>query len=154
MIDGKRYVAGTISILICAALVLLVVAIVALCGGAIMTFFGFRYDSVWSILLFFIIVMLISYPFEMLAGALPRVLLALDKLSKPLAILLYLVLDILVTYVAFSFVDSVMDSVSTTPLSLFVLAGILALFGIRDVSRKPKILERRKEIGEWEDTEK
>ena len=47
-----------------------------------MRLFGFYYTSVGSIILFFIIATIISYPFSLLADVLPKALLMLEKIGK------------------------------------------------------------------------
>ena len=100
--------------------------------------FGFEYRTVWSIVLYFIIVSIVSFPFDFLVAAIPRVLLAYRKITKQVAIALYLVLDIMLSYIGFSLIDYFMDSVSATDISILVLAIIFSLFGIKDVDKKLK----------------
>lgn len=47
-----------------------------------MRLFGFYYTSVGSIILFFIIATIISYPFSLLADVLPKALLMLEKSKR------------------------------------------------------------------------
>lgn len=114
------------------------VSVIAIFGGAIMKLFGFEYRTVWSIVLYFIIVSIVSFPFDFLVAAIPRVLLAYRKITKQVAIALYLVLDIMLSYIGFSLIDYFMDSVSATDISILVLAIIFSLFGIKDVDKKLK----------------
>lgn len=137
-INWKKTCAALISMLICVALVVAVVAVLALFGGAIMNLFGFQYDSVWSIILFFGIIVSLSFPLEPLVGAIPRVLLAFGKVPKTAAILMYIALDVLLSYVVFHFVDILMPSVAATDISILVLAFLMSLPGIKDVDKKPK----------------
>ena len=121
-----------------AILFVALVAVIAIFGGAIMKLFGFEYRTVWSIVLYFIIVSIVSFPFDFLVAAIPRVLLAYRKITKQVAIALYLVLDIMLSYIGFSLIDYFMDSVSATDISILVLAIIFSLFGIKDVDKKLK----------------
>lgn len=121
-----------------AILFVALVSVIAIFGGAIMKLFGFEYRSVWSIILYFIIVSIVSFPFDFLVAAIPRVLLAYRKITKQVAIALYLVLDIMLSYIGFSLIDYFMDSVSATDISILVLAIIFSLFGIKDVDKKLK----------------
>lgn len=121
-----------------AILFVALVSVIAIFGGAIMKLFGFEYRSVWSIVLYFIIVSIVSFPFDFLVAAIPRVLLAYRKITKQVAIALYLVLDIMLSYIGFSLIDYFMDSVSATDISILVLAIIFSLFGIKDVDKKLK----------------
>ena len=121
-----------------AILFVALVSVIAIFGGAIMKLFGFEYRTVWSIVLYFIIVSIVSFPFDFLVAAIPRVLLAYRKIKKQVAIALYLVLDIMLSYIGFSLIDYFMDSVSATDISILVLAIIFSLFGIKDVDKKLK----------------
>lgn len=121
-----------------AILFVALVSVIAIFGGAIMKLFGFEYRTVWSIVLYFIIVSIVSFPFDFLVAAIPRVLLAYRKITKQVAIALYLVLDIMLSYIGFSLIDYFMDSVSATDISILVLAIIFSLFGIKDVDKKLK----------------
>ena len=56
-----------------AVVILAVIALIAVVSGSIMRLFGFEYESVWSIILFFIIVMIVGFPLEVLSSALPAV---------------------------------------------------------------------------------
>ena len=48
-------------------IVLLIVFVLACFGGVIMHFFGFYYESVWKLMLFFILSGLVGLPLELLA---------------------------------------------------------------------------------------
>ena len=87
-----------ITLLLCGVLLIIVLSVLALISGAIMKVFGFEYRSIGSIILFFIIATIISYPLGLIAGALPKALLSLDKVSMPTAITLYLILDTFATF--------------------------------------------------------
>mgnify|MGYP000614058895 CR=1 FL=1 len=63
-----------------------------------MRLFGFYYTSVGSIILFFIIATIISYPFSLLADVLPKALLMLEKIDKQSAVIMYLLLDTFATF--------------------------------------------------------
>ena len=121
-----------------AILFVALVSVIAIFGGAIMKLFGFEYRTVWSIVLYFIIVSIVSFPFDFLVAAIPRVLLAYRKITKQVAIALYLVLDIMLSYIGFSLIDYFMDSVSATDISILVLAIIFSLFGISAQDKKLK----------------
>ena len=84
-----------ITLLLCGVLFIIVLSVLALISGAIMKVFGFEYRSIGSIILFFIIATIISYPLGLIAGAFPKALLSLDKVSIHTAMALYLILDFL-----------------------------------------------------------
>ena len=113
-------------------------SIIALLCGAIMKIFGFEYESIGSIILFFVIATIISYPFSLIAEVLPKVVLSFGKLPKQMAILFYIILDTFATFYGLRVVDYFMQSVSATDISIIIVSLILALFGINDVDKKTK----------------
>ena len=69
-----------ITLLLCGVLFIIVLSVLALISGAIMKVFGFEYRSIGSIILFFIIATIISYPLGLIAGAFPKALLSLESI--------------------------------------------------------------------------
>lgn len=114
-----------------------VFSLVALFGGAIMHFFGFTYQSVGSIILFFVITGLAGFPCEILARALPMALLHMGKLSITAARVVFFLLDMTVTVFFMLLVDYFMDSVSATDLSVIVIAAMMALSSVGDIKEEP-----------------
>lgn len=57
-----------------AVVILAVIVVIAVVSGSIMRLFGFEYESVWGIILFFIIVMIVGFPLEILSSACRRCL--------------------------------------------------------------------------------
>ena len=104
-----------------------------------MRMFGFEYESVGSIILFFVIATIISYPFSMIAMVLPKIFLSLGKVSKQMAILFYIILDTFATFYGLRVVDYFMQSVSATDISIAIVSLIIALFGINDVDKNKGI---------------
>ena len=98
-----------------------------------MGFFGFSYTSVGSVILFFMIAAMISYPLNLLASALPKALLALDKIDRRSAVMLYLLLDTAATFIGLHIVDYVMQSISATTISIMMISFVLALLGMSEV---------------------
>ena len=120
--------------MVCGALFVGVLSIIALICGAVMRLFGFYYTSVGSIVLFFIIATIISYPLNLLASALPKALLALEKINKQSAVIMYLLLDTVATFIGLNIVDYFMQSISATTISILIVSFLLALFGKSEVS--------------------
>ena len=64
-------------------LILLAILIaLAIFGGSIMHLFGFRYLSVGKAILFFVVATVVSYPINLIAGALPDALYHLNKITR------------------------------------------------------------------------
>ena len=119
-----------------ALLIIIVLAIIAIFSGAIMRLLGFEYESVGGFILYFIIASVVSYPINLIAGALPKALLNLDRITREIAICMYVLLDTIATFYGFYIVDYFMPSVSANTISLIVLALVFALFGISDIKKK------------------
>ena len=119
-----------------ALLIIIVLAIIAIFSGAIMRLLGFEYESVGGFILYFIIASVVSYPINLIAGALPKALLNLDRITREIAVCMYVLLDTIATFYGFYIVDYFMPSVSANTISLIVLALVFALFGISDIKEK------------------
>ena len=122
--------------LICSVLFIGFLSIIALLCGAVMKLFGFEYESVGSVILFFIISTIISYPFGLIAGALPKALLYCEKIQRKTAVIIYVLLDTFATYIGLRVVDYFMESVSAAKVSVLVVSFALSLFGIEDIDKK------------------
>ena len=125
-----------ITFILGALLIIVVLAIIAIFSGAIMRLLGFEYESVGGFILYFIIASVVSYPINLIAGALPKALLNLDRITREIAVCMYLLLDTIATFYGFYIVDYFMPSVSANTISLTVLALVFALFGISDIKKK------------------
>ena len=119
-----------------ALLIIIVLAIIAIFSGAIMRLLGFEYESVGGFILYFIIASVVSYPINLIAGALPKALLNLDRITREIAVCMYVFLDTIATFYGFYIVDYFMPSVSANTISLIVLALVFALFGISGIKKK------------------
>ena len=101
-----------------------------------MRLFGFEYESIGSIDLFFLIAALLSFPLNLIAGALPKALYALQRMNKLSALILYLELDTIATSIGLMIVDHYMTSISASTLSIIVISFLLALPGKDDFKEK------------------
>ena len=117
-----------------AVLIIAVLSIIAIFSSAIMRLLG--YESVGGFILYFIIASIVSYPMNLVAGAFPKALLNLDRITREMAVCMYVLLDTITTFFGFYIVDYFMPSVSANTISLIVLALVFALFGISDVKKK------------------
>ena len=124
------------TIIICGMIFMGMLSIIALVCGAIMRFLGFQYESAGSIVLFFTIATVISYPLNLVAGALPKALYELKRISKLCALVLYLILDTTATSLGLTAVDNCMSSVSATTISIVIISFLLALLGKDDFKDK------------------
>ncbi len=124
-----------ITFIVCGTIFVAVLSVIALLSGVIMRLFGFRYQSIWSIILFFIIATVVSYPINLIAGGLPKALYKLKRISKNIAIILYLALDTIATCFGLMIVDYCMSTIFASDLSKLVISFILALPGIEDFKK-------------------
>ena len=113
--------------------ILIIVSVIAIFAGAIMQFFGFRYNSVLDIILFFLISTIISLPINFIAEGLPKALLKLKKLNLYGARILFILLDTVATAIGMTIVDQFMPNVSATDSSILVIAFILAILSVKDI---------------------
>lgn len=125
--------------LLCGMLLMIVLSIIALLSGAIMKMFGFEYRSIGSIILFFTIATILSYPLSLLAEALPSALLSLNRISVKIAKLLYVVLDTFVTFFGLKITDYYMQSISAKDISILVISLIFALLCMNDVEKNSNL---------------
>lgn len=119
-----------------AVLIIGVLSVLAVFSSVIMRLLGFEYKTVGSFILYFSIASFVSYPMNLIAGALPKALLNLDKLSKKMTVCLYMILDTMATFWGFHIVDYFMPTVSTSGISLIVISVIFTLFGVSDIAEK------------------
>ena len=133
----EKYKEKIITLLLCGVLFIIVLSVLALISGAIMKVFGFEYRSIGSIILFFIIATIISYPLGLIAGAFPKALLSLDKVSIHTAMALYLILDTFATFWGLRITDYCMRTISAEDISIFVISLIFALLGVSDIKKIP-----------------
>ena len=121
-----------ITFIVCVTIFVAVLSVIALLSGVVMRLFGFRYQSIWSIILFFIIATVVSYPINLIAGGLPKAFYKLKRISKNIAIILYLALDTIATCFGLLIVDYCMSTIAASDLSKLVISFILVLPGIDD----------------------
>ena len=125
-----------VAVLLGVVLVLAVLAAVSLVAGGVMKLFGFTYDSVGSLVLYFIFASVLSAALGQAFSALPKVLYEMGKLNRAEGIILYLVLDTLVTAVGLGVVDRWMPSVSASDRAIIAVSLLLALPGLGDFKKK------------------
>ena len=83
-----------VTVLLGVGLILAVLAAVSLVAGGVMKLFGFTYDSVGSLVLYFVAASVLSAVFGQVFSALPKVLYEMGKLNRAEGIILYLVLTL------------------------------------------------------------
>ena len=131
----KNSLGKFIGFLIIIGIIVAIVSALAIFGGALMKIFGFTYQSVGSIILFFAISGILAFPIELFVKAIPKVLFShFKKISAMEAKVIFVILDTSLSMVMLSLVDYFMKSVSATPLSLFIVSLAMALICMNDVT--------------------
>lgn len=130
----KDSIGKFIGFFIIIGIVIAIVSLLAIFGGALMKVFGFTYQSIGSIILFFAIAGILAFPIELLVTAIPKVLFSrFKKINALEAKLMFVVLDTALSMAMLSLVDYFMINVSATPLSLFAVSLGMALLCMNDV---------------------
>ena len=111
----------------------------------LLVIFGFEFASVWTGIIFAVLLCAISLPLEIFASAIPRSLFELRKISETQSRILFVVLDTTATLVVLGVLDHFMNDVSIMPVSAFIIALILALFSLTDFNEK--LLEKKEDNG-------
>lgn len=133
----NKYGAKLIAISIVVVIIVAVISVIAVFAGFIMRFFGFEYTSVWSIIWFFLVATVLSYPIGIFAEVLPNVLLnSFHKVTVGQARFIYVFLDTIASAIGLTVVDKFMESVSATDTAIFVASFILALLNINEIKVK------------------
>ena len=107
-----------------------IISVFAILGGSVMRFFGFRYNSVGSVILYFTIVAVVGFPLEIIIKALSKALNSLLKIDRKIEKILFILMDTLGTGITMAIVDYFMESVSASDLSIFVTSFILAILSL------------------------
>lgn len=130
----KNIIGKSIGFLIIVGIIVAIVSVIAIFGGALMKLFGFTYQSVGSIILFFVLSGILVFPIELCVKAIPKVLFShFKKINELEAKIMFVVLDTLLSMVMFSTVDYFMKSVSATHISLLIVSLVMSLLCMNDV---------------------
>ena len=70
----KERLGQIVGFLIIVGIIIAIISVVAIFGGALMKIFGFTYQSVGSIILFFVVSGILAFPIELFVKAIPKVL--------------------------------------------------------------------------------
>ncbi len=118
----KKLLAGLLGSGIMVLLLFGTFAVVALVGGNVMRLFGFHYESVGQLLLYFLLGELLGLPLDLFSTALPKALYHMGKGKSPAGKFPLHPYGCLIYHGRlFWLADRWMDSVSTTGLSLCIL---------------------------------
>lgn len=113
-----------------AIVILAIISVIAIFGGGIMKMFGFEYDSVWSIIKYFIVVVIVGAPVELLTKAFPKALYQLGKIDEKAEKILFVIFDTLGSCTVLAIVDKFMDSVTASNLAIVIVSFVFAMTSI------------------------
>ncbi|PWL51618.1 MAG: hypothetical protein DBY38_13890 [Clostridium cadaveris] len=113
-----------------AIIITAIISVIAIFSGAIMKLFGFKYNSIGSIILYFIVVTIVGFPVDIILRVFSKVLISIGQLNKNTGKILFVVLDTMGTCIVMAIVDYFMKSVSATDLAILVISFIIAIFSI------------------------
>lgn len=122
-----KILGGALASGILGLVIFLPIAVIALLGGGLMGVFGFRYDSVGQLILYFVAAAVIGFPLGLFSAGLPRALYHMKWVSRRGGNLLYIPLDTLCSFFSFWLADLVMEGVSATSLAIWVISFALAV---------------------------
>ena len=129
----KNALGKFVGFIIIVGIIVAIISIIAIFGGALMKVFGFTYQSVGSIVLFFAISGVLAFPIELFVKAIPKVLFSrFKKINAVEAKVMFVILDTLLSMVMFSLVDHFMKSVSATNLAVIVVSFLFALYSVNE----------------------
>lgn len=100
---------------------------VSIFGGAVMKLFGFEYDSVWSILLYFLIVGLLGFPLDMWTSGIPVILVRAGRINARAGILLRLILETVCSSIVMGVVDYFLNNVKASGTAIIIVSFLMAL---------------------------
>lgn len=113
-----------------AIIITAIISVIAIFGGAIMKLFGFKYNSIGSIILYFIVVTIVGFPVDIIIRVFSKSLISIGQLNKNTGKILFVALDTVGTCIVMAIVDYFMKSVSATDLAILVVSLIMAIFSI------------------------
>lgn len=96
---------------------------------------GCKYTSLLSLFLYFILVMIISFPMELLSKGFPKALLELERINLKTAKLLYFILDTIASLLCMIFVDYLIEAVYMSDIALLILSVILSIITNSDLKK-------------------
>lgn len=102
----------------------------------IMVILGFTYESLFKLIQFFIIVELISFPFEIFLKNMIKNMIEYEMISIKICKVLYIIFWITISFFAMSIVDYFMDSIKSTGIDILVVSIICSFIALNDIIEK------------------
>lgn len=136
----KDFINSFLTFLVDVVLFIGFIALLSVFGAEIMRMFGFTYRSVRSVMTFFVVGAIISWPISLSAEAIPKIL-CFDKklIPKWQAVIMYIVLATFATAVGLFIVNAHMTGVVANRTSIVVVSLLLAMCNCRSIIvRRPE----------------
>ena len=111
-------------------LILIVLFLMSVSGGAVMKIFGFEYDSVWSIFKFFLATAVVGIPVDLLTNSRPKALADLNIISGFGHAVIFVILDTAGNSIVMTVADKFMKDVSATSISIIAVSFLLSVFSL------------------------
>lgn len=131
---GKKNLKKICAAFLCiTAVILVILALVAafdFLGLIVMKAFGFEYESIGSLIAFFVITEIISVPVDIFIEALPKVLNFLGKLKDRHVLIFRIMLGTICTSLIMGLTDAWLDSVHAPTLSVVMVSLFFTLLNI------------------------
>mgnify|MGYP006066066937 CR=1 FL=1 len=102
----------------------------------IMVILGFTYESLFKLIQFFIIVELISFPFEIFLKNMIKNVIRYEMINIKICKVLYIIFWITLSFFAMSIVDYFMDSIKSTGVDILVVSIIYSFLALKDITEK------------------
>ena len=117
-------------------IILVLISIIICLFGEIFKFLVCEYNSLKSLIVFFILVMIIGFPMELLAKGFPKALLELERINSKTAKLMYFVLDTIASVLCMALVDYLITTVSISDITILILSVTLSLLTNSDLKKE------------------
>ncbi|WP_083273993.1 YrvL family regulatory protein [Exiguobacterium aurantiacum] len=127
---------GTKSLLICILIVSNILVVFTSLEFLILKILGLQYESLWSLLLFFIVYGISEIPTNLFLSACLQALTTLDIIPSHTGVLA-LFLHIASTYIILHIIDRLMASVSISQLGILVFSLVIGLVGWLSIQNDP-----------------
>ncbi len=121
-INWRSHMISGGTLLTFSGLLFLFITFTALCGRRLAPYFSLQYNSVWSLLSFFLVFGLLKFPMSALVSVVPRTIRQQENLSARRMKLLRMICNAFSTTVVIVLVDYFMDSVHVPDLTTLSFA--------------------------------
>lgn len=130
----KEIFNNTIGSVSCLFFILFFILFLSMISGSIMNIFGFEYDSIFNVVVFFVLVEIIGAPASIFADSFCGVLLELELIGKFGARFANALLSTSVSIFAILIIDYFMDSITASPVATLVISIFWSIIGSFTVS--------------------